>query len=149
MPVEGFRNHVVTDGSLLGVSGRWSACGWSVVQLDHDEEMGPMRGMHGTLDAEVQRTIKKAELTASLCLFKSTVGPTTAHVDTKGIINGFRRGDMKCSGPEGCRSVDFDLGGAQPLPSRSITVGRVRQGASLRGGEAGNVALRTLCHGRQ
>ena len=43
MPVECFRNRVATD-----------------VQLDHDEEMGPMHGMHGTLDAdlEVQRTNK-------------------------------------------------------------------------------------------
>ena len=37
MPVEGFRNHVATDVTLLGVSGRWGACGWSTVQLDHDE----------------------------------------------------------------------------------------------------------------
>ena len=29
------------------------ACGWSVVQLDHNEEMEPMRGMYGTLDAEL------------------------------------------------------------------------------------------------
>ena len=30
---------------------------------DHDEEMGPMRGMYGTMDAEVEvhRTIKRAE----------------------------------------------------------------------------------------
>ena len=35
--------------------------GWFVVQLDHDEETGPMHGMYGTLDAEleVQRTIKR------------------------------------------------------------------------------------------
>ena len=42
MLVEGFRNHVVTDGTMLGVSGRWSACWWSMVQLAHDEETGPM-----------------------------------------------------------------------------------------------------------
>ena len=37
-----------------------------MVQLDHDEEMEPMHGMYGTLDAEleVQRTIKRVELTA-------------------------------------------------------------------------------------
>ena len=38
--VKGFWNHIATDGSF-GVSGRWSACG-SVMQLDHDVEMGPM-----------------------------------------------------------------------------------------------------------
>ena len=52
-PVEGFRDHVATDGSLLRVTGKRSACGWSVVQLDHDKEMEPMHGMHGTLDAEL------------------------------------------------------------------------------------------------
>ena len=51
MAAEGFRHHVTTDGSLLGVPGRRSACvAWSVVQLDHDEEMRPMHGMYGTLD---------------------------------------------------------------------------------------------------
>ena len=63
MPAEGFRNHVATDGSLLGVWGKWSACGWSAVQFDHDEELGPMHGMYGTLDAElsVQRTIERRQ----------------------------------------------------------------------------------------
>ena len=89
IPVEGFQNHVATDGSLLGVSGKWGACGWSVVRLDHDEEMGPMRGMYGTLDAEleVQRTIKRSELTVFSCLLRKGVGLTTVHVDNKGIID--------------------------------------------------------------
>ena len=51
-------------GSLLGVSIKWSACARSVWQLDYDEEMVPMHGMDGTLDAEleVQRTIERAQL---------------------------------------------------------------------------------------
>ena len=44
MPDEGFKGHVAADGSLLGNSGRWGACGWAVVQLDHDEELGSLRG---------------------------------------------------------------------------------------------------------
>ena len=28
MQVEGFRGHVATDGSLLGKTGKWEACGW-------------------------------------------------------------------------------------------------------------------------
>ena len=38
------------------------------MQLDHDEEMGPMHGMYGTVDAdlEVQRTIRRAERTVFL-----------------------------------------------------------------------------------
>ena len=49
---EGFKSHVATDGSLLGTAGKWGACGWSVVQLDHDEEMGPLYGMYGSMEAE-------------------------------------------------------------------------------------------------
>ena len=65
MLVAGFRDHGATDGSLEFRAG---GCGSSVVQLDHDEEMGPLHGMYGTLDVElkVQRTIQRAEFTAFL-----------------------------------------------------------------------------------
>ena len=146
---------------LLGVAGKWGACGWSVVPQDHDEEMGPMHGMYGMLDADldVQRTIKRAELTlffffvlmvvdemcffsisaqrqtsgltacaeypfawqveleaqrsikrtdltAFLCLFKKAIGLTMVHVDNKGIIYGLWRGEMRCIGP---RAQNADL----------------------------------------
>ena len=62
------------DGSLLGKTGKWGACGWAVVQPDYDEEMGLVHGMCGSADTEleVQRTIKRAELTAFLCLFNKS-----------------------------------------------------------------------------
>ena len=69
----------------------WSPVWWSVVLLDLDEEVEPVRGMYGTLDAEfeVQRTtIERAELSVFLCLLRRVVGPTTAHVDNIGIIGG-------------------------------------------------------------
>ena len=71
MSAEGFKGHVATDGSLLGTAGKRGACGWSVVQLDFDEELGPLHGMYGSMDAEleIQRTIKRAELTALFCVF--------------------------------------------------------------------------------
>ena len=50
MPAEGFKGHVATDGSLLGAAGKWRACGWSVVQLDYDEELGPLHGMYGSME---------------------------------------------------------------------------------------------------
>ena len=58
MPAEGFKGHVATDGSLLGAPGKWGARGWAVVQLDSDEEMGPLRGMCGSMEADhaVQRS---------------------------------------------------------------------------------------------
>ena len=80
---------------------QWCACGWSVVQLDQDVEMGPMRVMHDTQDAEpeVRHTIKRAELTPFLSLLKTAIGPAMVHVDNTGIIDGLWRGEMRCSGP--------------------------------------------------
>ena len=51
---------------------KWRACGWSVVQVDFDKRIRIfLHGMYGSMDAEleVQRTIKRAELTA-FCLLK-------------------------------------------------------------------------------
>ena len=47
-----------------------------MVQLDYDEELGPLHGMYGSMEAgfEVQRTIKTAELTAFFCLLKKVIG---------------------------------------------------------------------------
>ena len=122
MPVQGFLNHVAADGSLLGVSVKWSARGWSVVHLDRDEEMGPNHGMYGTLDAEleVQRTTRRADLTAFVCFLRKAVGPTMVHVDNKGITDGTWRGEMRYSGPraKGRRLVDFDLGSIAQGSSR-------------------------------
>ena len=71
-------------------AGKWRACGWAVVQLDHGEEMGPLCGMYGSMEAafEVQRTIKRAALTALLCLLRKVIGLIKVHVDNKGIIDG-------------------------------------------------------------
>ena len=98
MPAEEFKGHVTTEGSL----------GCSVVQLDYDEELGPLHGMYGSREAEiaVQRIIKRAELTAFLCLLKKIVGPSKVHVDKKGIIDGLLRGERKCIDP---KSGDADL----------------------------------------
>ena len=87
IPVDGFRNHVAADGSPLGVSSRWGACGWSVVQVEHDEELRPMHGMYGTLDAdvEVRRTIQRAEPAAFLCLLRKAICPIPVHIDNKGL----------------------------------------------------------------
>ena len=83
------------DGSLLVSAEKWGACGWAEVQLDYDEEMGPLHGMYGSMEAEyaVQRTIKRAELTAFLCLLWKVIGPIKVHVDIKGIIGGLRKGE--------------------------------------------------------
>ena len=83
IPAEGFKGYVTTDGSLLGMTRKWRACGWSVVQLDFVQELGPLYGMYGPMEAEfeVRRTIKRAELTAFLCLLKEVIGPTMVHGD--------------------------------------------------------------------
>ena len=51
-PTDGFKGHVATDGSLLGTAGKWEACGWSVVLLDYDEELEPLHGMYGSMEAD-------------------------------------------------------------------------------------------------
>ena len=107
IPAKGFKGHVATDGSLLASAGKWRACGWAVVRLDYDEEMGPLHGVYGSMQAEyeVQRTIKRAELAAFLCLLRKVCGPTKIHVDNKGIIDGLRKGEKECIKP---RAGDAD-----------------------------------------
>ena len=97
MPAEGFKGHAATDGSLLGNAGKWGACGGAVVQLDYDEEMGPLQGMYGSTEAEyeVQRTIKRAKLTAFFCFLRKVCGAIKVHVGNKGIIDGLRIGEKR------------------------------------------------------
>ena len=70
---------------------KWRACGWSVVQVEFDEELGPRHGMYGSMDAELelQRTIKRAELTAFPCLLKKVIGPSRCMSTTKELLMGF------------------------------------------------------------
>ena len=82
MPAEEFNGHVATDGSLL-------------VQVDYDEALAPLHGMYGSMEAEfeVQRTIKRRELTVFFCFLKKVIGPIKVHVDNTGIIDGLWRGE--------------------------------------------------------
>ena len=123
-----------------------------VVHLDHDEEMGTMHGMYGTLDAELeaQRTIKRAEVTAGSCLLRKVIGPTVVHVDNKGIIDGLWKGKMKCIGP---RAKDADLWIfiweklKKRTSGRHLGGGRARQSAPLQEGSTANVAIRKILSG--
>ena len=58
------------------------------------------------VEFEVQRTIKRAELTAFLSLLKKVIGPIEVHVDNEGIIDELRRGESKCIDP---KAGDADL----------------------------------------
>ena len=75
------------------------ACGWSVVQLDYDAELGPLFGMYGSTEAEfeVQHTTKRVKMVR---------GPITVHVDNKGIVDGLWKGEVKCIDP---KTDDADL----------------------------------------
>ena len=81
-----------------------------MVQLDSDEEMGPLHGMYGSAEAEfeVHRTIKRAELTAFSCLLNRVIGPIKVYVDNKGIINGLRERRKRVHQADSgrCRFVD-------------------------------------------
>ena len=104
MAARGFKGHVATRRQKL----EWGACGWSMVQVDYDEELVPLHAILGTMDAEieVQRAIKRAELTAFLCLLKKIIENAKMHVDNKGIIDGLLRREMRCIGP---KARDADL----------------------------------------
>ena len=60
--------------------------------------MLPLTALEAEFD--VQRTIKRADLTAFLCFLKKIVGPIRKHVDNKGIIDGLWRGERKCIDPK-------------------------------------------------
>ena len=79
------------------------------MQLDHDEEMGSIHGMYGTQDAEleVQRTTKRADPTAFLCLLRKAIGPSMVHVENKRIIDGC--GKEKRNVFIGLKAKDADL----------------------------------------
>ena len=64
--------------------------------------------MHASMEAEleVQRTLKRAELTAFLCLLRKVSGPIKVHVDNKGVVDGLRKGEKACIKP---RAGDADL----------------------------------------
>ena len=51
-------------------------------------------------ELEVQRTIKRAELTAFLCLLKKIFGSIKVHVDKKGRKDGLWKGERKCIDPK-------------------------------------------------
>ena len=56
-------------------------------------EMERMHGMYGTQHAEleVQRTVKRAQLTSFLCFLRKAVGPS---MTTEGSFDGLWRGEM-------------------------------------------------------
>ena len=51
-------------------------------------------------------TIKRAGLTAFLCLLKTVIGPIKVYVDNKLMIDAIWRGERKCSKP---KAGDADL----------------------------------------
>ena len=66
--------------------------------------MGSGADMYCSMEAEleIQRTIKRAELSAFLFRFKKVIG----HADNKGIIDGARKEEKDCVNP---RAGDADL----------------------------------------
>ena len=64
----------------------------------------PLHGMYGSMEAEceVQRTIKRAELTVFLCLFRKVCGPIKVHVDNNGILMGYEKERKNVSSQETC-----------------------------------------------
>ena len=98
LAAEGFVYRWLSSGYRWKVGSMWLVSG----AMDYDEELGPLHGMYVSMEAdlEVQRTIKRAELTGFLCLLKKVIGPIKVHVDNKGIIDRLRRGGRQCINPK-------------------------------------------------
>ena len=81
---------------------------WSVVQLDHDGDLGPMREYFGPIEAgiQVQRTINRADMTALCVALTRLCAPAAIHTDHMCILSGVHRGEKKCIGP---KSKEADL----------------------------------------
>ena len=101
MPAEGSRATLPRTAPCWGtlasgehVVGQWYS--WIVIK-----RWCPLHGMYGAMEAEykVQRTIKRAELTAFLCFLRKVCGPIKIHVDNKAIIVGIRKGQKECFKP--------------------------------------------------
>ena len=88
-------------------SGKWRACGWSVTQLDHEGDMGPMRGLYVTMEVknEVQRTRKRGELAPFLYLVESICVP-----EEKSGVSAQKRKTRTCGSKAGVRFMEFTEG---------------------------------------
>ena len=62
---------MATDGSLLGETCKWRACGWAVVQLDYDKRWA--------LALEAELEVQPASLYLS-----RVIRPVRVHIDNKG-----------------------------------------------------------------
>ena len=91
---------------LFGGTLRQVECVWVV-----SSQIMTRRGGRCTLlldaEHEVQRAIKRAELTACFCHLRRIIGVITAHVDHRGIVDGLWKGKIEVHWPEskGRRSV--------------------------------------------
>ena len=74
---------LLREGSLTGILAKHGDCGWSVVQLAHDGEIGPMQWFFqaAETDTEVQRTTHSAEMTAFWMDLNGLSAPATIHTD--------------------------------------------------------------------
>ena len=99
-------------------------------------------------ELEVQRTIKRVELTAFLCLLKKVIGQINVHVDNKRFRDGLWKGERKCTDP---KAGDAELWikklgrAAQPDLERNIGGSEACQSAPHKEGQERCVApLRSL-----
>ena len=89
----GIRNH------FTGMSGTNAALGWSVAQLDYNEDQEPSYAIDDTMMAEVEvrRTMKRVELWAILKALRRVDGLAT---DKLGVEQGLWKGGEGCVGPK-------------------------------------------------
>ena len=106
LPFESLQDHITIGASLKGIPGRHGAYGWSVVQLDHDGEAEPTHASVGVIEAgvDVQRAMKRADVTAFQMALRGFCPMATSHTDNICILSGLHRGEDDVYGPESQRN---------------------------------------------
>ena len=84
-------SEILESGEL--VAGQWCS---SIMMMRWGHCLGCMVQSR---QFEVERTIKRAELTAFLCLLRKVHGPIKVHVDNQGTIEALRKGEKECIKP--------------------------------------------------
>ena len=113
---------------------------WSAVQLVYDKQRDRCTACteRSEAEVEVQCTVKRAELTAFVCLFKAIVVSATAEmwITNVSLMVLWRSNEVHRPTCEGRRLAGYDMGGGSQSSRRRHTGGsRARQRASFSEGE--------------
>ena len=87
---------IAFDEFLTGVAAKYAACGWAVVQMDHDGGLEPWFGVGGNMpmSLDVQRAVERAENWWLYIAWTKLVGPAEIYSDDGGVVQALNRSDF-------------------------------------------------------